>query len=154
MKGGKWLDTPDRRGSAFGLYSSTSSKRHHGNHCYHPYRRSEKQCFPNEIKKTKPPTFNREMKRSEDSKAWLLGMKNLFELHDYIENMKSRITIFNLKGKKDIWWEDVNHFIGIKVEELCWHSFKRLFIKKYLSEIYYDGKDKEFYEFKMGSMTY
>lgn len=42
---------------------------------------------------------------------------------------------------------------GIKVEELSWHEFKRLFRKKYLSGRYYDGKAKEFYELKMGSMT-
>ena len=41
----------------------------------------------------------------------------------------------------------------IKTEELSWHEFKRLFRRKYLSERYYDGKAKEFYELKMGSMT-
>jgi len=34
-------------------------------------------------------------------------MKKFLEMHDYTENMKARITIFSLKGKIDIWWEDV-----------------------------------------------
>ena len=61
-------------------------------------------------------------------------MKKFFELHDYAENMKVRIANFNLKGKAYIWWEDVKHFKDIKPEELSWHEFKRIFIKRYLSE--------------------
>jgi len=34
-------------------------------------------------------------------------MKKFFELHNYTNNMKARVTIFNLRGKADIWWEDV-----------------------------------------------
>lgn len=56
----------------------------------------------NELKKDKPPTFNEELKKLEDAEAWLLGMKKLLELHDYIENMTAKISIFNLKGKEDI----------------------------------------------------
>jgi len=40
----------------------------------------------------------------------------------------------------------------IKVEVFSWHDFKIFFRKKYLSERYYDGKNKDFYELKMGSM--
>jgi len=36
---------------------------------------------------------------------------------------------------------------------LSWREFKRIFRKKYLLERYYDGKAREFYELKMGSMT-
>jgi len=36
---------------------------------------------------------------------------------------------------------------------LSWDDFERLFKKKYLSERYYDGKSKEFYEIGMGFMT-
>lgn len=38
--------------------------------------------------------------------------------------------------------------------ELSWNAFKRLLRKKYLSERYYVGNDKEFYELKMGYMIY
>lgn len=79
-------------------------------------------------------------------------MKKFFELHDYTENMKAIIAIFNLKGKADIWWEDVKQVRDIRTRELSWHEFKRLFKKKYLSKRYYDSKAKEFYELKMGLM--
>lgn len=56
--------------------------------------------FLDELKKGNPPTFNGELKKSEDVEAWLLGMKKYFKLHDYKENMKVRIFIFSLKGRK------------------------------------------------------
>ena len=40
-------------------------------------------------------------------------MNKFFRLHDYSENMKERISIFNLKGKANIWWEDANNVRGI-----------------------------------------
>ena len=52
-----------------------------------------------EFKKDKPPTFHGELKKPKNVEVWLLGMKKLFELHDYTENMKAMIDIFNLKGK-------------------------------------------------------
>ena len=68
--------------------------------------------------------------------------------------MKAIIDIFSLKGKENIWWEDVKQVRDIRTEELSWHEFKRLFRKKYFSERYYDRKSKEFYELKMGSMAH
>jgi len=61
----------------------------------------------NEFKKAKPPTFDGDVKNPEDADAWILGLRKFFELHNYTDNMKVRVAIFNLKGKADIWWEDV-----------------------------------------------
>ena len=71
-----------------------------------------------EFKKAKPVTFDGEMKKSQDVEAWLLGMKKFFILHEYSENMKARIITFNLKGKVDIWWEDVKNTKGIHEDDL------------------------------------
>lgn len=35
-----------------------------------------------------------------------------------------------------------------------WEEFERIFKKKYLSETYYDGNYKEFYELRMGSIIF
>ena len=40
-----------------------------------------------------------------------------------------------------------------KEEELSWKEFKKLFRKKYLFQRYFDSKEKEFYEIKMGQMS-
>lgn len=146
------MDTSNRRGDRHKFYSSSSSSRNYGRHCYHPYRRSDKGYFLNEFKKAKPPTFDGDLKKSWDEKSWLLAMNKFFELHEYTENMKASIAIFNLKGKVYIWWEDVKWVRDIKKEELIRHESKRPFRKKYLLERYYDIKSKEFYELKIGSV--
>ena len=95
-----------------------------------------------EFKKEKPPTFNGEMKKSQDLEAWFLGMKNFFGLHDYSENMKATITTFSLKGKACSWSKDVKIFRGIHEEYLTWSEFEWLFKNKYLSGRYFDDKEK------------
>ena len=96
------MNTPDKRGSGYGFYSSFGSDMHYDHHCLHPYKRSDKGYFLDEFKKVKPPIFDGDLKKLEDAKAWLLGMKKLFEVHEYTENMKAIIDIFNLKGKVNI----------------------------------------------------
>ena len=81
-------------------------------------------------------------------------MNKLFELHEYTDNVKARIAIFILEGKLGIWWENVKWVKDIRIDDLSWREFKRILWKKYLSKRYYDSKAKEFYELKMGSMTY
>jgi len=83
IKGGRWMNTHDMRGSSYGFYSTCHLDRHQGHHQFHPYR-SEMGYFLDEFKKFKSPTFIGEMKKLEDVEAWLLGMKNFLELHDYI----------------------------------------------------------------------
>lgn len=60
-------------------------------------------------------------------------MNNFFELHEYTEIMKAKIAISILKGKENIWWEDVKQVRDIRTKDLSWHELKRLFRKKYLS---------------------
>ena len=67
--------------------------------------------------------------------------------------MKVRMTVYNLKGKASIWWQDLNISHISKEKNLEWSKFKKLFKKQYLSKIYYERKTKEFYELKLGQMT-
>jgi hypothetical protein len=105
-----------------------------------------------EFKKAKPPNFDGDIKKGEEVEACLLGLKNYFRVHDYFENLKSRIAIFNLNGKASIWWEDLRNVKRIH-EDLSWKTFEKHFKKKYLSERYYDEKTKEFYELKLRYLT-
>ena len=81
------------------------------------------------------------MNKSHDAKEWLIGMNKFFRLHDYLENMKARISTFSLKGKANIWCEDVKNIRDI-YEELTWSEFERLFKKQCLLKMYYDDKEK------------
>jgi hypothetical protein len=80
-------------------------------------------------------------------------MKKYFKFHDYSENFKAQIAIFNLIGKASIWWEDLRNVKVIHEKDLSWKKFEKYFKKKYLSEKYFDGETKEFYELKLGQLT-
>ena len=96
------MDTPDRRGYSHIYYSTSSSDRNCDRHHYHPYRKSDWGYFLDEFEKENTPTFDGEMKKSQDVESWFLGMNKFFRVHDYSENMKAKITTFSLKGKADI----------------------------------------------------
>jgi hypothetical protein len=124
----------------------------------HPHRKGKKRKrskthSPEEFKKAKPPSFDGEIKKGEEVEAWLLGLKKYFRVHDYSENLKARIAIFNLNGKASIWWEDLRNVKGVHEKDLSWKQFEKYFRKQYLSEKYMDGKTKEFYELRLGQLT-
>lgn len=135
-----------------GFTLESDSDKYHGHHHDHPYRRSDMGYLIDEFKKSNPLTFDGEMSKSHHEEALLLGMNRFFWLHDYSKNMKAIIAMFSLKGKENIWWEDVKNVRGIREEDLTWSAFERNFRKKYVSERYYDDKEKEFNELKMKSM--
>lgn len=135
--------------------SSTTRRNYHcSNHHHHHHHpgRKENDYTPKEFKKAKPLTFDGDMMKVEDEKSWLLGMKKFFRIHNYSKNMKARVATYNLKGKTNIWWEDLKNVRAIVERELTWTKFEKLFTKQYLSEHYYDGNEKEFYELKMGPL--
>ena len=79
----------------------------------------------------------------------MLGLKKYFRFHDYSENLKGQIDIFNLNGKASILWEDLRNVKEIHEKDFSWKQFEEQF-KKYLSKKYCDGKTKDFYELKIG----
>lgn len=99
-------------------YSSSGSDMHHDRHRYHPYRISDRGYSLDKFKKEKTPTFDGEMKKSQDAEAWLFGMRKFFRLHEYLENMKAKIATIILKGITDIWWEDVKNVKGMNEDDL------------------------------------
>jgi hypothetical protein len=42
---------------------------------------------------------------------------------------------------------------GVHEKEFSWKQFNKYFTKKYLSEKYMDGNNKDFYELGMGQLT-
>lgn len=55
-----------------------------------------------EFKKAKSPTFDGEIKKGEEAKAWLFSLKKYFRVHNYSDNTKARIAVFNLNGGASI----------------------------------------------------
>jgi hypothetical protein len=116
-------------------------------------RKHSKSHDPKEFKKSKPPTFDGYIKKGEEYEVWLLSLKKYFRFHDYSENLKAQISIFNMNGKSSIWWEDLRDVKRVHEKDFSWKQFEKYFKKKYLSENYFDGKTKEFYELKLGQLT-
>lgn len=71
-----------------------------------------------EFKKANPLTFDCEVKKLEDVEEWSLGMKNIFRIQSYLENLKEKVFTFILKGKEYIWWEDLKNVKCIREEEM------------------------------------
>ena len=73
--------------------------------------------------------FNEKIKKGEEPKAWFFGMKNYFQIHNYSDELKAKMAIYNLSGKVDIWWQDIKKVKGIKQRYVTWKTFKN-FLKE------------------------
>jgi hypothetical protein len=161
--------------SKFGSHKPSDEKKRLGNvsrHHHHSRKNSKKRTGRNtspspvrkhnrsrvdelrgEMNKIKPPTFDGEHKKDEDAETWLLGMRKYFQLHNYSSHIEGRISIYQLKVKASMWWDQILQVQHIKEKSVTWREFKKYFEKKYLTKRYYDKKMKEFFELKLGSMT-
>jgi hypothetical protein len=106
-----------------------------------------------EFKKIKPSTFDRKSITGDEVEAWLLDIKNYFQIYNYSINMKVRMAIYNLKGKENIWWKDLKFSKVLKEKQMEWSDFKKYFKKQYLSESYYERKTKDFFDLRLSQMT-
>ena len=88
-------------------------------------RKHSKICELEEFKKAKPPTFDEEIKKGEDAKVWILGLKKYFIVHDYFENLKAWIAIFNMNWKDSIWWEDIRNVKRVHEKDFSWKQFEK-----------------------------
>ena len=71
-----------------------------------------------EFKNIKPPTFNGEIEKGEEAEAWLSGMKKYFQIYNYSNQLKERMTIYNLIGKEEILWKHIKRVKGIKEKNI------------------------------------
>jgi hypothetical protein len=114
---------------------------------------SEVDELKGEMNKIKPPTFDGEHKKDEETGTWLLFMRKYFQLHNYSSHEEGIIAIYHMKGKAYLWWDHLVQVQHIKEKDVTWKEFKKHFENKYLTKRYYDKKMKEFFELKLCSMT-
>ena len=89
----------------------------------------------------------------EKGEEWLLGMRKYFRLHNYSSEMKAWLAIYNLNRKATRWWRDLKHTKKHELKEIHQSNFRKMFQEKYMSEMLFDRKVKEFHELHMESMT-
>jgi hypothetical protein len=117
------------------------------------HRRSGVDEIKGEMNKINPPTFDGEHRKEEDVETWLLGMRKYFQLQNYSSHAEGRTTMYQLKGKTSMWWDQFVQVQHIREKDVTWKEFKGYFEKKYLAKRYYDRKMKEFFELKLGNMV-
>ena len=109
------FDSKESSGDSISYSHKGNRKRHH------------RDCSRDEFKKAKPPTFDGEVKTRQEAEAWILGIKKYFQVQDYSENMKARVSIFNLNGRESIWWEHFKQVRRISERRLKWKRFQKYF---------------------------
>ena len=102
--------------------SSESSDDNKNKKKYRPYEE-----IYQEFKIIKLPGFNGEIEKGGEEKAQMSGMK-YFQIYNYSDELKAKMTIYNLIGKEDIWWQDLKKVKGIKKNFVTWKNFKKIFI--------------------------
>ena len=80
-------------------------------------------------------------------------MKKYFQIYNYFDRLKARMTMYNLTGKADIWWQDIKRVKNLKEKYLNWRVFKKYYKRRFLSEQHYEDRAKEFYDLKLGPMS-
>jgi hypothetical protein len=78
------------------------------------HRRSGVDELKGEMNKIKPPTIDGEHQKEEDVETWLLGMRKYFQLHNYCSLAEGRISMYQLKGKTSMWWDQLVQVQHIK----------------------------------------
>jgi hypothetical protein len=81
-------------------------------------KRKQTDHLEGEFKNIEPTTFDGESKIGEEVEAWLLDIKKYFQIYNYSSNMKVRMAIYSLKGKANIWWQDLKLSKGLKEKQL------------------------------------
>jgi hypothetical protein len=131
----------ERRGRSGSRHSHHSQKNSH--------RRAHSRSIPSPIRKhkrsgvdelkgemnnIKPSTFDGEHKKDEYVETCLLGMRKYFQLQKYSSHAEGIISIYQLKGKASIWWDQMVQVQCLKEKNVTWKEFKKHFEKKYLAK--------------------
>jgi hypothetical protein len=91
----------------------------------HQRRRHELDSLQGELRKLKPPSFDGDREREYDVKAWLLGLRMYFQLHNYSSNLEAIIATYHLHGKVVMWWDELSQVEHINERRITWKQFKK-----------------------------
>jgi hypothetical protein len=108
--------------------------------------RKRKQVYhlEGEFKNIKLATFDGESRTGEEVEAWLLDIKKYFTIYNYSSNMKVKMAIYNMKGKANIWWQDLKLAKGLKEKQLEWSDFKSILRNNTFLKTIMKGRRKNF----------
>jgi predicted ferric reductase len=70
-------------------------------------RRSKVDDLKESLERLSLPHFMVITRRMKYAKAWLLGMRKYFQLHNYSSNVEAIIETYHLQGKTSMWWDQL-----------------------------------------------
>ena len=77
--------------------------------------------------------FNEDIEKGEEAEAWLSGMRKYFQIYNYFDGLKEKMTIYNLTGKKYIWWQDIKKVKGILNVSIFLDSITKKKIRNFMN---------------------
>jgi len=80
-------------------------------------------------------------------------MSKYIHIYDYTNKLKACLAFYQLRGKATLWSEEIKTVRKIDEEHVTWKEFQKHFKDKYLTERYYDKKENEFHELRLGTLT-
>ena len=80
-------------------------------------------------------------------------MRKYFQIYNYTDKLEAGLAVYQLRGKATLWWEEIKTVRKIDEEHVTWKEFQKHFKDKYLTERYYDKKENEFHELRLGTLT-
>jgi hypothetical protein len=84
---------------------------------------------------------------------WLENMEMCLALHDYISNMKVRMTFFQLKGSALLWWKTLLPQLNMSIKDVSWELFNEQFRERCLYDEFNECHLNEINTFQQGSCT-
>lgn len=80
-------------------------------------------------------------------------MNKYFQIYEYDDNWKARLTIYQLQSKATLRWKETKLVREMSEQEVTWEQFQKHFKDSNLTEQFYDDKAKEFHDIKLGQQT-
>ena len=74
-----------------------------------------------EFKKLRPPMYDGESE--EDVEASSLNIKQYFQVYIYYDNLREHLSIFQMRRKVSLRWQDAKSVNNIRSKELSWNFF-------------------------------
>ncbi|CAJ2679121.1 unnamed protein product [Trifolium pratense] len=102
--------------------------------------------------KMKPPFFEGSFNPLEDH-GWLKEMEKVFKVIPCTEEEKVICASHMLKGAAKTWWEGALAYMSANHIPVDWEHFRSAFLEKYFPDSFRFQKEREFLQFKQGTMS-
>ncbi|XP_073064012.1 uncharacterized protein [Primulina eburnea] len=105
-----------------------------------------------QFQELRPPKFFGN-KSGEKAAGWLKSINNLFNLLEYSQDIRLKLSIYQLKDRAQLWWEATEEAMKDSSEIVTWDAFRAHFTQEYAPPSYYAAKEEEFNQLVQGNKS-